>query len=394
MKSIHEVGELLAKRYEANRSKWLRAAYFGEAFVFEAPLNVSRKEAAADIVHFRRWLSDWKDLIEADDEGLELRYKAVVWRELGLSNVPSRIDIKNMTAAFRVMPEGELRKKKFALALNRLRGIETRAGKAAAEAFAGESKAMFDADEAEFERLLSVVLWLRDHPKANCFIRELPIEGVDTKWLENNRAVTARILSILLNESIGAEDLALRWGLKTPPILVRVRHAQSMVEGLPPEAFVALPLSLLESCKAPAICVIENLQTGLALEVDDDIPVICGMGNAVHVLREVKALQNMPIFYMGDLDQHGLRILAMFRSCIDNVTAVLTDCETLARYRHLAVTDPTEPIAIPPEGLTSDETELFEALQKDGLRLEQERIPMSVLNREFVSQIDSLREAF
>ena len=392
MKSIHEVGELLAKRYEANRSKWLRAAYFGEAFVFEAPLNVSRKEAAADIVHFRRWLSDWKDLIEADDEGLELRYKAVVWRELGLSNVPSRIDIKNMTAAFRVMPEGELRKKKFALALNRLRGIESRAGKAAAEAFAGESKAMFDADEAEFERLLSVVLWLKDHPKANCFIRELPIEGVDTKWL--NRAVTARILSILLNESIGAEDLALRWGLKTPPILVRVRHAQSMVEGLPPEAFVALPLSVLESCKAPAICVIENLQTGLALEVDDDIPVICGMGNAVHVLREVKALQNMPIFYMGDLDQHGLRILAMFRSCIDNVMAVLTDCETLARYRHLAVTDPTEPIAIPPEGLTSDETELFEALQKDGLRLEQERIPMSVLNREFVSQIDSLREAF
>ena len=160
MKSIHEVGELLAKRYEANRSKWLRAAYFGEAFVFEAPLNVSRKEAAADIVHFRRWLSDWKDLIEADDEGLELRYKAVVWRELGLSNVPSRIDIKNMTAAFRVMPEGELRKKKFALALNRLRGIETRAGKAAAEAFAGESKAMFDADEAEFERLLSGALWL------------------------------------------------------------------------------------------------------------------------------------------------------------------------------------------------------------------------------------------
>ena len=394
MKSIHEVGELLAKRYEANRSKWLRAAYFGEAFVFEAPLNVSRKEAAADIVHIRRWQSDWKDWSEADDEGLELRYKAVVWRELGLSNVPSRIDIKNMTAAFRVMPEGELRKKKFALALNRLRGIETRAGKAAAEAFAGESKAMVDADEAEFERLLSVVLWLRDHPKANCFIRELPIEGVDTKWLENNRAVTARILSILLNESIGAEDLALRWGLKTPPILVRVRHAQSMVEGLPPEACVALPLSLLESCKAPAICVIENLQTGLALEVDDDIPVICGMGNAVHVLREVKALQNMPIFYMGDLDQHGLRILAMFRSCIDNVTAVLTDCETLARYRHLAVTDPTEPIAIPPEGLTSDETELFEALQKDGLRLEQERIPMSVLNREFVSQIDSLREAF
>lgn len=333
-------------------------------------------------------------MIEADDEGLELRYKVVVWRELGLSTVPSRIDIKNMTAAFRVMPEGELRKKKFALALNRLRGIETRAGKAAAEAFAGESKAMFDADEAEFERLLSVVLWLKDHPKANCFIRELPIEGVDTKWLENNRAVTARILSILLNESIGAEDLALRWGLKTPPILVRVRHAQSMVEGLPPEAFVALPLSVLESCKAPAICVIENLQTGLALQVDDDIPVICGMGNAVRVLREVKALQNMPIFYMGDLDQHGLRILAMFRSCIDNVTAVLTDCETLARYRHLAVTDPTEPIAIPPEGLTSDETELFEALQKDGLRLEQERIPMSVLNRAFVSQIDRLREAF
>lgn len=65
----------------------------------------------------------------------------------------------------------------------------------------------------------------------------------------------------------------------------------------------------------------------------------------------------------------------------------------LSRCNHSAVADSAELIAIPPEGLTSDETELFEALQKDGLRLEQERIPMSVLNRAFVSRIDRLREA-
>lgn len=56
----------------------------------------------------------------------------------------------------------------------------------------------------------------------------------------------------------------------------------------------------------------------------------------------------------------------------------------LSRCNHSAVADSAELIAISPEGYLG-EADLFEALQKDGLRLEQERIPMSVLNRAFVS---------
>ena len=39
MKTIEDVGRLLAKRYDANRAKFLRGLCLGEEFVFETALN-------------------------------------------------------------------------------------------------------------------------------------------------------------------------------------------------------------------------------------------------------------------------------------------------------------------------------------------------------------------
>ena len=41
---------------------------------------------------------------------------------------------------------------------------------------------------------------------------------------------------------------------------------------------------------------------------------------------------------------------------------------------------------MPAQGLTSKELDLFELVQRTGLRLEQERIPLSVIERAFAAR--------
>lgn len=396
MKAIAVVAELLQKRFDANRSKWLLAAYNNEAFKFEAALNVQHKLAAADVVEFRKTWQQWEAFARAQTPDVQIRYREVDWRDLGLTRIPTHIAVKTLGAAFALMPQGHERAVCFEIAADRLRKVSKWLGASAVESLAREARILFDAPENEFERLLSVVLWLRDHPQANCFIRELPIEGVDTKWLERNRAVVARILSPLLKTAIAAEDIVSRWNLKTPPVLVRVRHARVFVPGVEDEDVVALSIPVLERVRVPVLCVVENLQTGLALDVPKEIPVLCAMGNAVRILADVSAFSDAQILYMGDLDQHGLKILAGFRHAHAHVQSVMMDCETLERYHHLAVADPTERIPMPAEGLTNAELSLFEKLQKDRLRLEQERIPMTALNAEFgrlLSRVNDRKDA-
>ena len=91
MKTIEDVGRLLAKRYDANRAKFLRGLCLGEEFVFETALNPNRKEAASDIVRFRRDFLNWTNTEKQLAPGVELRFREVSWKELGLSRVPSHV---------------------------------------------------------------------------------------------------------------------------------------------------------------------------------------------------------------------------------------------------------------------------------------------------------------
>ena len=107
------------------------------------------------------------------------------------------------------------------------------------------------------------------------------------------------------------------------------------------------------------------------------------MGAAVKVLSDVWWAPDADIVYMGDLDQHGVAILADVRQKLPQVRSVLMD-ETVLRYwRRLAVTDPTALIRMPAVGLTESEAALFQHLQVSRLRLEQERLPIGLVSRAF-----------
>ena len=69
------------------------------------------------------------------------------------------------------------------------------------------------------------------------------------------------------------------------------------------------------------------------------------------------------IRYMGDLDQHGLAILARLRGWLPGVQSVLMDRPVAECFEHLAIADPTREIPCPAEGLTGSECLLEPAYQ-------------------------------
>jgi hypothetical protein len=242
-----------------------------------------------------------------------------------------------------------------------------------------------DASAADFERLLAVLRWLREHPDSGLYVRQLPIPGIDTKWIGANRGRLVDLLGQQQRQGAGGEDTAgtdlhALAGLRREPDLLRLRilapDLRAAVGGLgditaPVEQIAALPL------RPDRAFIVENLQTGLAF---DDLPgAVCCMarGYAVDAYAAIPWLQGRPCHYWGDLDTHGFAILNRLRRHLPDVRSLLMDADTLLRHRDLWQRE-DKPATGALERLTPDEHAVFDGLLTDRwgerVRLEQERI--------------------
>ena len=93
------------------------------------------------------------------------------------------------------------------------------------------------------------------------------------------------------------------------------------------------------------------------------------------LLANLPWMKEKRILYFGDLDTHGLAILAECRRLFPQTESVLMDLPTFERWRDFAVTEP-KGAALSPEHLTPEERALANVLSAGRLRLEQERIPL------------------
>lgn len=387
MKTPEDIGRNLQRRYERHRQAWLARTFLGKPFEVQSfSVAVPKREAASDIRRYEVWEEGWR---AASRPGVRLSEEPASWKELGRSARLSRVQVVSLKGAFSLMPDGKALSGNFLRALARLDGLAADGRQALARACLQEARFVLDAEDDAFRRMTQVVAWLESHPKADCYIRELPIEGADSKWLEQNQGLVARLMTgvLGLEKPLLAEDVARRWNLLKPPALIRVRHAHLLAEGIPQDAFVALPASVLAQKTVRRAVVVENLQTGLAISVPDDVLIVVGMGMGVRSLADVPWSREASIFYMGDLDQHGVAILGQLRSLLPQVKSVMMTLPVLKRFERLAVEDPTEPITVPLEDLTPEEQELLAHLQQGRLRLEQERVGMEEINRAFAEAL-------
>jgi hypothetical protein len=239
-----------------------------------------------------------------------------------------------------------------------------------------------DMGEAEFVRLCDVVAWLRKHPASGFYARQLPVQGIDSKWVESRRAVVAAWTAALHGSETTGDFYAVT-GLRAAPDRLRMRlldrELKDAIGGLsdieaPAEEFIGLKLPARQAL------IVENLVTGLACETLPGTVVFMRRGYAVEALAKLPWLAQLPVYYWGDIDTHGLAILSRLRGYLPQTQSLMMDEATLLAFKDLWGRE-EKPAAPELAHLTEAEQRLYRELREGKykqMRLEQERITWNV----------------
>lgn len=248
-----------------------------------------------------------------------------------------------------------------------------------------ESFHEFSADE--MAQLLQVLPQLKCGMGEGLYLRNLPIVGVDSKFIEQHFKVIEIILNHLYhNEILECGGLIAWLNCQEKPsdwLLIKplCKNSQLKLANLP---LFRLNSQILLHYELPAdyILVIENEQSCLSLPYLQNTIAVAGGGKNI-VWLKAEWLKHKKVYYWGDIDSDGLFILSLARKYCPHVVALMMDKNTILRHQHFMVND-TGMINEIPSFLNYDEKMLFISLKNGEFmnnRLEQER-----LNVEFVHQ--------
>lgn len=361
--------------YDRKFPQWAVAEV--EAPIVDIPLHPPTEEAVlADTGAVAEWIAAWRDLERRFTDGGRLNWESRRWASAGTQRVPTRLSLEqpaDLAAFIGSTKHWAAARHRSGELLDLLRshpGINAAsAAETVPDALRRRLKKIVDLAEVEYVRLRDALAWLLQNPNPGIYPRQMPIRGVDSKWLEKNSS----IVEPLYAAATGSASL----GLVKGPGLVRMRFLD------PAEApggirDLAAPVEELNSLEVRprAVLMVENLQTLLALPEMTQVVAIHSSGYAAKGPAAIRWLREVPLVYWGDFDVDGFRILSIVRAALPQTTSTLMDRGTLKEHLDLVGPDRRDAPRVLPEHLTGTERDGFAALQDYGqVRLEQERIP-------------------
>lgn len=373
MVTVSEARTRVRAKVEQAQREW--ASTGGAEAVVDVVLHPPTERAAlADQAAAISWVSAWRALDESN-AAAHVQWGARAWPSIGAQKVPERLILRgaDAIAGFAGQPSARAWQtlKERAARLHALRVDDLAAPGAIPAAIRSHARQLGELSDGDFTTLLDVVDWLRLNPASGYRIRQLPIRGIDTKWLERRRA----LVESLHAATTGRATL----GLIDAPVTVRVRFLDPELR---PGGLIDLAVPVDElaglAIKPRVIFVFENLETMFSMPDMAGAIVIHGSGYGLGRLRSIPWVVRGRVVYWGDLDSDGFSILHSLRSHCDDVASVLMDEATLLEYRDLWVTE-TRPAAGTYPTLTDSEELALARIRSEGnVRLEQERIPWAV----------------
>lgn len=239
--------------------------------------------------------------------------------------------------------------------------------------------------------LIKVLKYFLLNNNSNLYIRELPIE-VDTKFIENNKTIIDNLLQFIWNE----EEILFEWNifeekywLKTKPNFVRVRFLDNLLK----QKFlwieiddIYLKISDFENIKINCnyIFIVENEINYLTFPNVENAIIIWWKWFNVSILKNTNWLHNKDIYYWWDIDSHGFKILSSFRKYFKNTKSLFMDRQTYDKFRNYEwkwIYLGVEEFNNIKKYLNSEEVKLFDYINKNNLRLEQENISQEYISR-------------
>lgn len=366
------VRDFLARRYSNQRQNWLagRGTW---------PLDVSlgapmEKEVVDDPGAVRDWIAAWSAWKGPADIAWESRQ----WPRLGRQRLPTSLRVSSPEAVAAIVGEST----PWSMASERYRRmIACWPVLAQGSVLTAKFDMLADYATEDFERLVSLLAWLEKNPASNLYLRQLPVPGLDTKWIGQRTRVVADLVRVLVGGYDESDFLRL-CGLRKPPDRIRIRllcsELRMKVGGLrdleaPVDELASLPLA------SPMCLIVENLETGLAMPDLSGVVCIMKLGNAVSLLDQLPWLRDARIVYWGDIDTHGFAILDRARKIFPQLQSMLMDEATLLAHKALCGRELVQCQDIELSNLSREEARVYSGLRSgawgEKLRLEQERLP-------------------
>lgn len=208
------------------KGRILAASVIGEP-LFPLALRLRRPDARAYGEHFekvRNWIRALEDGARSRrGYGYDIEWTEINHRLLGRNKIPDRVAVPTEADALKL-----IEMEKEAARFEHLRQSTERSFPVLAEWLARKPLVALS-HARDWPRILAVLAWFRDHPNSNLYLRQLDIEGVDTKFIENRKALLAELLALIVEKSSSpqaegvAQTFEQRYGLKSKPPIIRFR---------------------------------------------------------------------------------------------------------------------------------------------------------------------------
>lgn len=239
--------------------------------------------------------------------------------------------------------------------------------------------------------LLNICQWFMDHPKPDCFLREIPAQP-HTKFIEENKGIIESLLADLIPEKLFKDGSTFeeRLGLKAYERFIQIRlldpelaiHFKGVKHiGIAVSDFAKLDLSCQQVIIMENKASYSNIDNFLTIPQMKDTIAIFGSGFHSGVLKQVPWLNTKTLYYWGDLDSQGMQILSQIRKSFPGIVSLMMDRGTLDQFKSLW-TSGTLTTVSKLDGLHPEEQDLFQFLKENNVRLEQEWIPQEYVIRE------------
>lgn len=363
------------------KGRILAARMTGEP-LFPLALRLRRPDTRTHGEHFekvRNWIRALEDRARSRrGYGYDIEWTEINHRQLGRNKIPDRIAVPTEADALKLIGM-----EKEAARFEQLRQSTKRSFPVLTEWLARKPFVALS-QARDWPLILAVLVWFRDHPNSDVYLRQLDIEGVDTKFIESRKPLLAELLAAIFEKSLDspaegvAQTFEQRYGLKSKPPIIRFRvlDPSLSVGGL---LDVATPAAQFASLAIPArrIFITENEVNGLAFPNVAEGMVVFGLGYGLDLLSSALWMRDREIYYWGDIDTHGFAMLNRLRATFPSARSLLMDRETLFAHRALWLHEDA-PFRGTLTRLEPNERELFTALVGnrlgEGIRLEQERV--------------------
>jgi len=313
-----------------------------ELFPLRLKLNAPKsKELSDNYEAVRIWVKQIQQL-----EGYRIVLKAVRHRIIGENQLPNEIWIDTLSDAILLL------KKQKQVQQFRAQLEFTQSHQAQLIQWVSKHPHKFLELNGQWQRLLDFVVWRIQNPNPNIYLRQVCIPGIDSKFIEQHRAVISQLLDVVLPASqimsgfSGIKCFTQRYGFLNKPERIRFRMLDSNLNLLSTSSkntnqdmtltskdFQDLSNNKEWAIKVQRIFITENEINFLTFPEQPNSLIIFGAGYGFDALIQAEWLKKQEIYYWGDIDSHGFAILDQLRHSFPGTNSFLMNEETFLKYR-------------------------------------------------------------